>query len=409
MRCRGRPDGQPPAVRQGAGHRLERAGARPPVRAGQHAEGTNSILRQTAGTRMVRAPCLPVAGHAAWPSPEMAAYPVKALKGATCRNRRESRTGLGGGAGVTHYDACPPAAPAQALCGPDAVILRQAAAELQMQEAVTGSPDHLGGLPGAVDGPRLPSSTTPDPPARRGRVAQGGRVDGHDGPVLYPPSGGGHTPLPVNPLCSSGMALLYGTDRRFSDRKPGPVRRPDGRPAAVRYAEPVKYAPGHHPGIPAAALKAAVLQRPARPPSMTFSCSVFGNCGLPGLLPSCLPSGHSRSIPAICRWGGHLPRAHGTGYILSSVPPRFPDAAACRLSPDLPGALAPTHLFRFGQLHAGRVLFTLFVRAAFGMGVWGDPCLSAGTAHTWLANRAHPQYHLAWVICSTSDTGTSAG
>lgn len=48
-----RPDGQPPAVRQGEGHRLKRAGAQP-VRVGQQAESANPLLRRTAGTCRVR-------------------------------------------------------------------------------------------------------------------------------------------------------------------------------------------------------------------------------------------------------------------------------------------------------------------------------------------------------------------
>ena len=48
-----RPDGQPPAVRQGKGHRMERAGAQP-VRVGQQAEGTNPVIRRTTDARGVR-------------------------------------------------------------------------------------------------------------------------------------------------------------------------------------------------------------------------------------------------------------------------------------------------------------------------------------------------------------------
>ena len=48
-----RPDGQPPAVRQGKGHRMERAGARP-VLVGQQAEGTNPVIRRTTDACGVR-------------------------------------------------------------------------------------------------------------------------------------------------------------------------------------------------------------------------------------------------------------------------------------------------------------------------------------------------------------------
>ena len=53
LHCRARPDGQPPAVRQGEGHRMERAGARP-VRVGQQAESTNPVIRRTTDARSVR-------------------------------------------------------------------------------------------------------------------------------------------------------------------------------------------------------------------------------------------------------------------------------------------------------------------------------------------------------------------
>ena len=81
LRCRGHPDGQPPAVHQGDGHSLERAGARP-VRAGQQAEGSNPILWRTAGTRRMRLTS-PLARIRACSvaSSEMAAWPVKAREG----------------------------------------------------------------------------------------------------------------------------------------------------------------------------------------------------------------------------------------------------------------------------------------------------------------------------------------
>ena len=53
LRYRGCQDGQLPAVSQGEGHRLERAGAQP-VRVGQQTESANPLLRRTAGTRRVR-------------------------------------------------------------------------------------------------------------------------------------------------------------------------------------------------------------------------------------------------------------------------------------------------------------------------------------------------------------------
>ena len=65
----------------------------------------------------------------------------------------------------------------------------------------------------------------------------------------------------------------------------------------------------------------------SRSSSMTFSCSGFSSLGLPGLLPSCLPFGPSRSILDSHRWVVLMPRPM-TLAIFLSVLPRFLSTAA---------------------------------------------------------------------------------
>ena len=66
---------------------------------------------------------------------------------------------------------------------------------------------------------------------------------------------------------------------------------------------------------------------PSKSPSMVRSCSGFSSRGLPGLLPSCLPSRPSRSILDSHRWMVLMPRPM-TRAILSSVLPCFLSMAA---------------------------------------------------------------------------------
>ena len=75
---------------------------------------------------------------------------------------------------------------------------------------------------------------------------------------------------------------------------------------------------------------------PVRSASMVRSCTRLRRHGLPGLLPSCLPSGYLRSILASHPWMVPIPRPIMPA-IFSSSSSCFLNTAACNLSLDLPG------------------------------------------------------------------------
>lgn len=132
----------------------------------------------------------------------------------------------------------------------------------------------------------------------------------------------------------------------LSDRELHLVRQPDGRPLAVRYAEPVKYALGEHSGVPTTPLKSTLARHPVEISPITLSCSVFSSRGLPGLLPSCLPSGPSHSILESRRWTVLIPRPTASAIALRIIP-CFRSTAAC---PGFDRALVPVHLLQIWQL-----------------------------------------------------------
>ncbi len=103
-------------------------------------------------------------------------------------------------------------------------------------------------------------------------------------------------PFLMNSLCSSGVALLYGVGRSFLTENPSRC--------ASRMADLLLYCTPNRSSMCLASILAFQLPRtkphlrgvPSRSPSMVRSCSGLSSRGLPGLLVSCQPSGHLRSI-----------------------------------------------------------------------------------------------------------------